>query len=158
MAETITPEQRAHDVATFLNLPADDGIALRVITAAIRAAETAAVEAERARCIQASPDGGDDWYTRHRSQVEAAHAAKRNAWPRHCHSPSSCTRHGACMYMNCRHEGQDIRPAIAAHAAAKETTSGSIDMGLLGKLCREEPDEAAKREVDEMMDRLNGGS
>lgn len=43
MAETITPEQRARDVATFLNI-ADDGIAHRVITAAIRAAETAAVD------------------------------------------------------------------------------------------------------------------
>lgn len=47
-AEPLPPEQRAHDVATFLNLVADDGIAQRVIAAAIRAA----VEAERARCAK----------------------------------------------------------------------------------------------------------
>lgn len=126
--------------------------------------------------------GAGNWYTRHRSQVEAAHAAKRNAWPRYCHSPSSCTRHQACMYMNCRHEGQDIRPAIAAHEEAKDDAdeaeglrpltddeieagsylltrakTGGIDLDLLGDLCREEPDEATKQAVAEMMDGLNGG-
>ncbi|QCG93939.1 hypothetical protein E6C67_08295 [Azospirillum sp. TSA2s] len=51
MAEPLSPEQRAHDVATFLTLP-DDGIAQRVIASAIRAA----VEAERARCAAVADD------------------------------------------------------------------------------------------------------
>ena len=212
-AEPLSPEQRAHEVATFLGLPVGDGIAQRVIAASIRAAETAllqpaapvstqatqvtqqivdvvnawqrergetsilkrpdptlagyaavgkigrivagaleALAAENARLtdkLEAMAESqaywrrmfhrvrerldddaaveeidGSDWYAAQRAKVEAEFAAeqeaKRSAWPRHCRSPSSCTRHGACMYMNCRHEGRDIRQAIANHAAAKD--------------------------------------
>ncbi|QCG94989.1 hypothetical protein E6C67_14245 [Azospirillum sp. TSA2s] len=63
---------------------------------------------------------GEDWYSAQRAKVEAARATERNAWPHHCHSPSSCTRNQACMYWGCRHEGEDIRSAISAHEASKE--------------------------------------
>lgn len=36
------------------------------------------------------------------------------SWPNGCHSPNSCTRHRACMYFGCHHEGQDIKPEIEA--------------------------------------------
>lgn len=87
-----------------------------------------------------------DWYASHRRRVEAAHAAAKQA-----------KREAECR--NCR----DGFPAYAAwpdwhicpmcgrncDAAAKDA---GIDMELLGKLCREEPDEATKREVTDMMD------
>lgn len=59
MAEAITPEQRARDVLALLKLPIVPGAAAYVLIAStIRAAETAAVEAERARCIETLRDMG----------------------------------------------------------------------------------------------------
>lgn len=54
----------------------------------------------------------------------------------------------------------ELREARAQHLAdlgqaqQPECYAAGIDMDLLGKLCREEPDEATKREVAEMMDGL----
>lgn len=39
-------------------------------------------------------------------------------------------------------------------AKANRDHVAGIDMGMLGKLCREEPDEATKREVADMMDTI----
>lgn len=33
-------------------------------------------------------------------------------WPVGCHSPNSCQRHGQCMYVQCRHQGKDVKAAI----------------------------------------------
>lgn len=52
-AEPLSPEQRAEAVCERLNLPTGPGgMARLLIASAVRAAETAAVEAERARCAK----------------------------------------------------------------------------------------------------------
>jgi hypothetical protein len=42
-----------------------------------------------------------------------------DVWPSGCRSPNSCARHGECMYMNCQHQGRDIKGEIAAASEAQ---------------------------------------
>lgn len=41
------------------------------------------------------------------------------AWPNGCYSLSSCSRHLACMYHGCRHEGRNVKPEIEVAIAAR---------------------------------------
>lgn len=84
-----------------------------------------------------------EFYDAPRRRVEAAHAAAKQA------------KADRLWTAPMEEVIAAILPALAAQATKADA---GIDMELLGELCREEPDEAAKREVDEMMDRLNGGS
>lgn len=54
-----------------------------------------------------------------------AKEAHTDAWPNGCHSPSSCVRHMACMYTNCRHENRSIKAEIEAAIKAKEARDAS---------------------------------
>ncbi|PWC69122.1 hypothetical protein TSH7_01370 [Azospirillum sp. TSH7] len=71
MADTLTPEQRARDVLSAIWNGSD---AVPAIAHTIRAAETAAVEAERARCAKIA-DEWHEWYekpgsgTRHAQRI-----------------------------------------------------------------------------------------
>ncbi len=95
------------------------------------------------------------WYAAHRAKVEADHAAavqaKRQAECRNCRDgfPAYGTWPDWHICPMCK---RDCRPDAAKAAG--------IDMDLLAKLCREEPDADTKREVDEMMagiEALDGG-
>ncbi|PWC69120.1 hypothetical protein TSH7_01360 [Azospirillum sp. TSH7] len=91
------------------------------------------------------------WYATHRANVEAAHAAAAaRAGLQRCI--------GRFAEVAARpDEAEGLRPLtedeIASHSyLLTRAKAGGIDMDLLGKLCREEPDADTKREVDEMMD------
>ncbi|MCG7507106.1 hypothetical protein [Mesorhizobium retamae] len=46
------------------------------------------------------------------------------AWPNGCYSPSSCSRHLACMYINCPHENRQVKPEIEAAIRAATQPGG----------------------------------
>lgn len=48
-----------------------------------------------------------------------------NVWPAGCHSPSSCSRNGRCMYVGCEHDGRDIK-ALAASAVLRARAAETL--------------------------------
>lgn len=91
---------------------------------------------------------------------DAGTAAKEDAGEAEGLRPLTDDEIEAGSYLLTRAKDDDISEALAPLRAAypPPRLDDGIDMDLLGKLCREEPDDDAKREVDEMMDKLNGGS
>lgn len=45
-------------------------------------------------------------------------------WPAGCHSPNSCDRNSRCMYVGCKHDGQNIRNLADAAKAAEPEREG----------------------------------